>query len=73
LSTGDKYAGSSSALARRLIGYFNGTHKNTGKLIPLIKSEGVGALKFQVIPLIWILCCKSRTKSGAILLVTFWV
>jgi hypothetical protein len=35
--------GSSSTLARRLIGYFNGTHKNTGKLIPLIKSEGIGA------------------------------
>jgi len=52
LSTGDKYAGSSSALARRLIGYFNGTHKNTGKLIPLIKSEGVGAFNLQVIPLI---------------------
>lgn len=52
LSTGDKYVGSSSTLARRLIGYFNGTHKNTGKLIPLIKSEGVGAFKLQVIPLI---------------------
>lgn len=39
-------------MARRLIGYFNGTHKNTGKLIPLIKSEGVGAFKLQVIPLI---------------------
>lgn len=46
------YVGSSSALARRLIGYFNGTHKSTGKLIPLIKSEGVGAFKLQVIPLI---------------------
>ena len=44
--------GSSSTLARRLIGYFNGTHKNTGKLIPLIKSEGIGAFKLQVIPLI---------------------
>lgn len=52
LSTGDKYVGSSSTLARRLIGYFNGTHKNTGKLIPLIKSEGVGAFKLQVKPLI---------------------
>lgn len=44
--------GSSSTLARRLIGYFNGTHKDTGKLIPLIKKEGVGAFKLQVIPLI---------------------
>ena len=52
LSTGDMYVGSSSTLARRLIGYFNGTHKNTGKLIPLIKSEGIGAFKLQVIPLI---------------------
>lgn len=52
LATGHKYVGSSSALARRLIGYFNGTHKSTGKLIPLIKSEGVGAFKLQVIPLI---------------------
>lgn len=52
LSTGDKYVGSSSTLARRLIGYFNGTHKDTGKLIPLIKKEGVGAFKLQVIPLI---------------------
>jgi group I intron endonuclease len=52
LSTGDKYVGSSSALARRLIGYFNGTHKTTGKLIPLLKSEGVSAFKLKVIPLI---------------------
>ena len=52
LATGHKYVGSSSALARRLIGYFNGTHKSTGKLIPLIKSEGVGAFKLEVIPLI---------------------
>lgn len=52
LSTGDMYVGSSSTLARRLIGYFNGTHKNTGKLIPLIKREGIGAFKLQVIPLI---------------------
>lgn len=51
LSTNDKYVGSSSTLARRLIGYFNCTHKNTGKLIPLIKSEGLGAFKLQVIPL----------------------
>ncbi|KAG0632528.1 hypothetical protein HOY80DRAFT_100913 [Tuber brumale] len=46
------YVGSSSTLARRLIGYFNNTHKNTGKLIPLIKREGVSAFKLQVIPLI---------------------
>lgn len=51
LSTNDKYVGSSSILARRLIGYFNCTHKSTGKLIPLIKSEGLGAFKLEVIPL----------------------
>jgi len=46
------YVGSSSQLARRLIGYFNNTHKTTGKLIPLIKREGIGAFQLQVIPLI---------------------
>ena len=51
LSTNDKYLGSCSTLARRLIGYFNCTHKSTGKLIPLIKSEGLSAFKLQVIPL----------------------
>jgi GIY-YIG catalytic domain len=52
LSTGDKYVGSSSALARRLIGYFKCTHKNTGKLIPLIKSGGINAFNLEVLPLI---------------------
>lgn len=52
LATGDKYVGSSSTLARRLIGYFNATHKSTGKLIPLIKSKGISAFKLEVIPLI---------------------
>ena len=51
LVTGDMYVGSSSKLARRLIGYFNNNHKDTGKLIPLIKKEGVGAFRLQVIPL----------------------
>lgn len=51
LSTGDMYVGSSSALARRLIGYFNNTDRNTGKLIPLIKKQGVGAFSLKVIPL----------------------
>jgi len=45
------YVGSSSSLARRLIGYFNNTHGITGKLIPLIRREGVGAFKLEVIPL----------------------
>nr|YP_009262059.1 hypothetical protein [Chrysoporthe austroafricana]AMX22134.1 hypothetical protein [Chrysoporthe austroafricana] len=52
LSTGDKYVGSSSSLARRLIGYFKNSHADVGKLIPLIKSEGVGAFNLEVIPLI---------------------
>lgn len=43
------YVGSSSSLARRLIGYFNNTHGVTGKLIPLIKREGIGAFKLEVI------------------------
>ena len=51
LVTGDMYVGSSSKLARRLIGYFNNNHNDTGKLIPLIKKQGVGAFKLQVIPL----------------------
>ena len=52
ISSGDMYVGSSSVLARRLIGYFNNTHKDTGKLIPLIKKEGVNAFNLEVIPLI---------------------
>jgi len=46
------YVGSSSSLARRLIGYFNSTHKETDKLIPLIKKEGINAFDLEVIPLI---------------------
>lgn len=52
IATGNMYVGSSSTLARRLIGYFKNTHKTTGKLIPLIKREGIGAFNLQVIPLI---------------------
>jgi excinuclease UvrABC nuclease subunit len=33
IATGSLYVGSSSTLARRLIGYFKNTHKTTGKLI----------------------------------------
>lgn len=50
-STGKKYVGSSSELARRLTGYFNYTHPDTGKFIPFLKSEGVGAFTLEVIPL----------------------
>lgn len=49
ISTGDKYVGSSSSLARRLIGYFKGNHADVGKLIPLIKKEGVGVFKLEVL------------------------
>ena len=52
LSTGDKYVGSSSTLARRLIGYFKGTHRDIGKLMHLIKDEGIGVFKLEVLPLI---------------------
>ena len=48
---GRQVRGSSSELARRLIGYINNTHGTTGKLIPLIKKEGIGAFKLEVIPL----------------------
>lgn len=53
IPTGDKYVGSSSSLARRLVGYFRGSHADVGKLIPLIKKEGVGVFKLEVIPLMY--------------------
>lgn len=43
ISTGDMYVGSSTSLARRLIGYFKGTHVDTGKFIPLLRKEGINA------------------------------
>lgn len=46
------YVGSSSSLARRLIGYFKGTHADVGKFIPLLRKEGVSAFSLEVIPLI---------------------
>lgn len=49
LSTNLKYVGSSSQLALRLRGYFNQTHKITGKLIPLIKEKGLSNFKLEVI------------------------
>ena len=52
LPTNDMYVGSSSKLARRLTGYFRNDHKSTGKLIPLIKKEGLSNFKLQVLPLI---------------------
>lgn len=52
IRTGDKYVGSSSSLARRLAGYFKGSHADVGKLIPLMKKEGVSAFNLEVISLI---------------------
>lgn len=51
ISTGDKYVGSSSSLARRLIGYFKGTHPDVGKFLPFLRKEGLNAFNLQVIPL----------------------
>jgi len=39
ITTGDMYVGSSSSLARRLIGYFKGSHADVGKFIPLLKKR----------------------------------
>ena len=49
LTTSQKYVGSSSQLSFRLKGYLNQTHKNTGKLIPLIKEIGLSQFKLEVI------------------------
>lgn len=47
--TNEKYVGSSSQLALRLRGYFNQTHKISGKLIPLIKTKSLASFKLEVI------------------------
>lgn len=52
LPTGDKYVGSSSKLAKRLYGYFRGTHKSTGKFIPLLKLEGLDKFELEIIPIV---------------------
>ena len=49
LDTGDKYVGSSSKLAKRLQGYFHGTHKSVGKFIPLLKLEGLSKFELEVL------------------------
>lgn len=48
---GDKYVGSSSQLAIRLINYLNSRHKTVGKLIPLLKSEKLDKFTLEIIPL----------------------
>jgi len=49
IDTNEKYVGSSSQLAFRLRGYFNQTHKISGKLIPLIKAKSLASFKLEVI------------------------
>uniref|UniRef100_UPI0023D858A9 hypothetical protein n=1 Tax=Gonatophragmium mori TaxID=2966219 RepID=UPI0023D858A9 len=49
IDTNQKYVGSSSMLAFRLKGYLNKTHKEIGKLIPLIKEKGLSKFKLEVI------------------------
>lgn len=49
LRTNQRYVGSSSQLALRLRGYLNGTHKDTGKLIPLIRDKGLACFRLEVI------------------------
>lgn len=49
IATGSKYVGSSRQLARRLIGYFKGTHVNVGKFLPFLKEEGLKAFTLDVI------------------------
>ena len=51
IPTGSMYVGSSTFLARRLIGYFKGTHVEVGKFIPLLKKEGLKAFSLEIIPL----------------------
>lgn len=49
IPTGQKYVGSSSQLAFRLKGYLNQTHRNSGKLLSLIKEKGLSDFKLEVI------------------------
>lgn len=49
IDTNEKYVGSSCQLALRLRGYFNQTHKISGKLIPLIKAKSLASFKLEVI------------------------
>lgn len=49
IATGSMYVGSSRQLARRLIGYFKGTHASVGKFLPLLKEEGLKAFTLDVI------------------------
>lgn len=49
IDTNQKYVGSSGVLALRLRGYLNKTHRNIGKLIPLIEEKGLSRFRLEVI------------------------
>lgn len=49
IATGFLYVGSSRSLARRLLGYFKGTHDSVGKFIPFLSKEGLNAFTLDVI------------------------
>jgi hypothetical protein len=45
------YVGSSHSIARRLSGYFKGTHESVGRFIPLLRKEGLNTFTLDVIVL----------------------
>lgn len=47
-ATGQKYVGSSNLLRRRMEYYFKGNFPLTGKLLPLIHKDGLGAFKLII-------------------------
>ena len=48
-SSNYKYVGSSSQLFRRLLGYFNKTHKLTGKFLPFLYESGIESFSLDII------------------------
>jgi len=51
VATGSMYVGSSCSIARRLSGYFKGTHASVGRFIPLLRKEGLNTFTLDVIVL----------------------
>lgn len=51
IATDSLYVGSSRSLARRLLGYFKGTHDSVGRFIPFLSKEGLNAFTLDVIVL----------------------
>lgn len=49
--TGQKYVGSSSQLAIRMLGYFNFNHKLIGKFVPLLTKNSLSNWTLEIIPL----------------------